>query len=153
MKKCRLLTSALLTLLFIIGTGSAYGQTYLVNEGFEGETFPPDGWTTIDNDGDGHCWTVAGKGKATLSGEKIAISYTVNPENANPYGAQDNYLVTPKISVTNAAFKLSFKYCAEDDETKEKLQVLVSETGTSAADFTKVVKDITVDNGYDGVTL
>ena len=153
MKKCRLLTSALLTLLFIIGTGSAYGQTYVVNEGFEGETFPPDGWTTIDNDGDGHCWTVAGKGKATLSGEKIAISYTVNPENGSQYGAQDNYLVTPKISVTNAAFKLSFKYCAEDDETVEKLQVLVSETGTSAADFTKVVKDITVDNGYDGVTL
>lgn len=153
MKKCRLLTSALLTLLFIIGTGSAYGQTYVVNEGFEGETFPPDGWTTIDNDGDGHCWTVAGKGKATLSGEKIAISYTVNPENGSHYGAQDNYLVTPKISVTNAAFKLSFKYCAEDDETVEKLQVLVSETGTSAADFTKVVKDITVDNGYDGVTL
>lgn len=55
MKKCRLLTSALLTLLFIIGTGAAYGQTYVVNEGFEGETFPPDGWTTIDNDGDGHC--------------------------------------------------------------------------------------------------
>lgn len=33
----------------------AQAQSYLVNEGFEGEGFPPTGWKVIDADGDGHC--------------------------------------------------------------------------------------------------
>lgn len=152
-KNYRQRTLALFSMLAMLGTGQALGQTYLVSEGFEGQTFPPNGWTVIDNDGDGHCWQAVGKGQATLSGSKIAVSYTVNPDNGQAYGTQDNYLVTPKIRVTNGAYKLSFKYCAEDEDTAEKLQVLVSETGNAAADFSKVLKSITVENGYDGVQL
>ena len=152
-RKGKQIAMSLFAVMSLLGTGEAYGQTYLVNEGFEGMAFPPKGWTVIDNDGDGHCWQVAGKGQATLSGLQIAISYTVNPENISPYAAQDNYLVTPQIRVANGAYKLSFKYCAEDEDTKENLQVLISETGNSVADFTKVLKDITVENGYDGVEL
>lgn len=152
-KNCKLTTLALFLILLVTGTGAARGQTYLINEGFEGNDFPPSGWTIIDNDGDGNSWSAVGKGHATLSGSKIAMSYTVDPTTGDAYGAQDNFLVTPKIKVTNAAFKLSFKYCAEDEDTKEKLQVLISETGNNAADFKTVLKDLTVENGYDGVEL
>lgn len=148
-----LLYSSVLASLSLLGTAQAYGQSYLVSEGFEGQVFPPKGWSQIDKDGDGHCWQIATKGQATLNGNQTAISYTVNPENVSPYGAQDNWLVTPQIDVTNNTFKLAFKCCAQDEDTPEKLQVLVSTTGTAPEDFTDVIYDETLENGYDGVEL
>lgn len=44
------------TLIVLFGTSiTAHGQSYLINEGFEGEVFPPKEWKIVDNDGDGHC--------------------------------------------------------------------------------------------------
>lgn len=39
----------LFILLLLIAVGSAFAQTYLVNEGFESTTFPPTGWTNSTN--------------------------------------------------------------------------------------------------------
>lgn len=142
------LTAAALTF-----AAQAQAQSYLVNEGFEGEGFPPTGWKVIDADGDGHCWQIAKRGMATLNGNQIAISYTVNPENANAYGAQDNYLVLPPITVTNNSFKLQFQACAQDQDSPESYSVLVSETGCEAADFKKELFSERLENGYDDVSL
>lgn len=146
------LTSALTAAAVAIAT-QAHGQSYLVNEGFEGEVFPPAGWKVIDADGDGHCWQIAKRGMATLNGSQIAISYTVNPENASAYGPQDNYLVLPAITVTNDSYTLAYKCCAEDQDTPESYSVLVSETGSDAADFKKELHAEKLENGYDDVEL
>lgn len=148
-----MLAAALMSLTAMLCPVSLHAQTYVVNEGFEGEAFPPAGWTTVDADGDGHCWQIAKRGQATLSGSQIAVSYTVNPSDSKAYAAQDNWLITPQIDVTDAQFKLSFSCCAEDMDSSEKMQVLISETGTDQADFTKVLIDETLDNGYDDVSL
>lgn len=111
-------------LIVFLGTSIAvHGQSYLINEGFEGEDFPPKGWTIVDNDGDGHCWQIATRSDATVSGEKTAISYTVDPNNpTEEYGLQDNYLITPQIDVTNGTFQISFKYCAQDLYARENIE-------------------------------
>lgn len=138
-----------LCMLFFTGM-TAHGQTYIVNEGFEGSEFPPNGWTVIDNDKDGHCWQLATKSDATTDGQQTAISYTVNPENpSDVYGEQDNWLITPQIKVTNETFMLSFDYCAQDLESVEEIEVRVSETGTNPEDFTTVLYSEKIDNGYD----
>lgn len=134
----------------MISGSKANAQSYLINEGFEGETFPPTGWTVIDKDGDGHSWTVAKRGDATLNGAQTAISYTVDP--ADPklsYGEQENYLITPRIDVKNETFQLAFKYCAQDLETDEQMEVRISTTGTDPDDFTDELYKETVSNGYE----
>lgn len=138
-------------LIVFLGTSIAvHGQSYLINEGFEGEDFPPKGWTIVDNDGDGHCWQIATRSDATVSGEKTAISYTVDPNNpTEEYGLQDNYLITPQIDVTNGTFQISFKYCAQDLYARENIEVRISESGTDVKDFTTVLYEETIDNGYD----
>lgn len=147
------LFASALTVAALATAAQAQAQTYLVNEGFEGTAFPPTGWKMIDADGDGHCWQLATKSMATLNGQQIAMSYTVNPENANPYGKQDNYLVLPPVKVTNANYKLVYKCCAQDEDTAEEYEVLVSETGSDVADFKKKLYAERVENGYDGVEL
>lgn len=140
--------AALLALL--LASSTARGQSYSVNEGFESDAFPPSGWTVVDQDGDGHCWQLATRSNATTSGEQTAISYTVDPANpSDSYGEQENYLITPRIYVSNATFLLKFKYCAQDLDTPELMEVRLSETGCAPDDFTVTLAKETVDNGYD----
>lgn len=49
------LIMALTAAMTLAGAAKASGQSFIVNEGFEGDAFPPSGWTTVDADGDGHC--------------------------------------------------------------------------------------------------
>lgn len=137
-------------LAFFIASIAAHGQSYSVNEGFEGSAFPPAGWTVADKDGDGHCWQLATRSDATTSGQQTAISYTVDPSNPIvSYGEQENYLITPRIDVTNETFMLSFKYCAQDLDSPELMEVRISETGNRPEDFTTELVSEVVDNGYD----
>ena len=141
---------ALTAAMTLAGAATASGQSFIVNEGFEGDVFPPSGWTTVDADGDGHCWQIATSGHATLNGKKIAISYTSNPDNGKDYGGtQDNWLITPQINVTNDQFKVSYICCAEDLDSKEYYELLVSETGNAPADFTHKLTAETLDNEYE----
>lgn len=151
MRKTRhYLIMALTAAMTLAGAAKASGQSFIVNEGFEGDVFPPSGWTTVDADGDGHCWQIATSGHASLNGKKIAISYTSNPDNGKDYdGTQDNWLITPQINVTNDQFKVSYMCCAEDLNSKEYYELLVSETGTAPADFTHKLTAETLDNGYE----
>lgn len=56
MRKTRhYLIMALTAAMTLAGAAKASGQSFIVNEGFEGDVFPPSGWTTVDADGDGHC--------------------------------------------------------------------------------------------------
>ncbi len=146
----------ILSFFCMIASLIANAQTYIVDEGFEGEIFPPSEWQVIDADGDGHGWQIAQRGDATLNGKQTAISYDVDPDSpSTSYNTQNNYLITPKIKITNDAFQIAFKYCAQDIYSDEKMAVLISETGANVDDFTKtLVAETTVSNGYDDyVTL
>lgn len=125
-------------------------QTYVLDEGFEGSAFPPDGWSVIDADGDGHCWQQGGTGLTRGSGDKIAVSYTVDGPTNTAYGTQKNYLVTPKINVKNRYYSLGLSFIAEDVETDEHITVLVSTTGNRESDFTDTLYDATASNLSDG---
>lgn len=130
---------------------TASAQAVMLSEDFEGQTVPPEGWTVIDNDSDGHCWeAVTGSSSITQYGSSkcAAVSFTRNPSNYSSYGAQDNWLVTPAIRVTNGAYTLTLAAAAQDTEHTENLEVLISTTGKETADFTPLKKQ-TLDNGYE----
>ena len=67
----------------------------LAGETFEGETLP-DGWTTIDADGDGKNWAIA-KGIKSHSGNNCvsSASYDNNDGALTP----DNWLVSPEVTL------------------------------------------------------
>ncbi len=63
-----------------------------VYEGFEGEVFPPAGWTTLK-------WRAV---DANMEGDKAAAP--------NAYYQEKNYLRTPRIDASKSAAKISFTY-------------------------------------------
>lgn len=93
----------------------------------------PAGWTTIDNDGDGHNWDA----HTGLTGYQSqfcigSASYDLLDGALTP----DNWLITPAIQLTqNAA--LSFYVKGQDPYYfSEKFSVYISATGTNISDFT-----------------
>lgn len=143
-------TAALMTFLggWMLQAGA---QSYLLNESFENHQFPPQGWSVIDNDGDSHAWLRGTTNLDRHSGEAVAVSFTLDPESwpFTYYEAQDNWLITPQLYISNNVHRLTLYYCAEDLETRENIEVRVSTTGTAVADFTDVLFSGTADNGYE----
>ncbi|MEQ8573257.1 MAG: choice-of-anchor J domain-containing protein, partial [Fulvivirga sp.] len=86
------------------------GDTFFA-EDFDGGTFPPTGWTTIDNEGNGVVWGFAsdtGEGNYSGSGEAA----TVNSD-FNGTAEFDAELITPIINVegkSNLALKYNVNY-------------------------------------------
>lgn len=130
---------------------NGFAQSVTFGEDFEGADFPPSGWSLIDNDGDGSNW-VGFSGSASVAtqvkgSKKLAMSFLRNPADYSAYPAQDNWLVTPPITVSNNAHVLEFVYAAQDINSTEPFEVLVSEGGTAVDDF-KTFYTENVDNGY-----
>lgn len=130
---------------------TAAGQSLVVGQDFEGPDFPPQGWVTIDSDGDGSGW-VAQSGASYVTqysgSRQLAVSYTRDPASYSAKTAQDNWLVSPAFEVTNRQFVLQFVYAAQDLEHTEPVSVLVSEGGAEVGDFVELWST-TADNGYD----
>lgn len=141
----------------LMGVIPAFGQGIMLKQDFEGATFPPEGWSMIDNDGDGHCWQTCGDSKwvnqASASSKLAAVSFTVNIDTPSltPYAAQDNWLVSPLIEVKNDAYVLEFVYAAQNVMTAEPLEVLISETGGSAVGDFKSIDKLTAPADEDDV--
>lgn len=97
-----------------------------LSEGFEGLTFPPENWTVI-NGGDALTWdrftTTPYSGVACAS-----ILYSS--------AAHDDYLITPKLSVTASDFTLTAWFKNQSASFPEPYDVMVSTTGVAAGDFT-----------------
>lgn len=132
---------------------TATAQTVVFSETFA-NPFEQTGWTQIDADGDGHCWQITSKSAwVTVKNGNLAASFTRNPDNYNDvYGAQDNWLVSPAITIPNDACILTFDYAAQDEDQVEPLSVLVSETypegGTEG--FEQLLSR-SAEAGYDGI--
>lgn len=97
------------------------------------DTFPPEGWGLLDQDGDGHDWYWD-----SSSGEYYIMSdswLTATSEALTP----DNWIITPQIDLTevNGAdleFEVTPRASGPEFRT-ENYSILVSTTGTNPEDF------------------
>ncbi len=94
-------------------------------------------WTTIDADGDSYNWTLSpiGEGYGHNGSNGVMMSYSYS----NFAGAltPNNYLVSPKLTITANNHYVTF-YAAALDEAypSDHFGLAVSTTGTQATDFT-----------------
>ena len=102
----------------LLSTG-LYAQQ--LNEGFEGESFPPEGWTVI-NGGTGNVWS-----KTAKAGKTCAMI----PGN---YGWGDGYLITPQLKPA-AGEDLKFSAMIGDNASNGELRIEVSLAGTDVTSF------------------
>ena len=97
-------------------------------EGFEGGTFPPAGWQTINADGDSYFFNET-------------FQYISAPEGsfgAQAKGCNDDWLITPKVTVTAGDDTLKYQEGLESSSYPYTYDLLVSTTGTDIADFTSI---------------
>ena len=94
-----------------------------LNEGFEGEGFPPEGWT-VNNVNSYSGWT-----KGVKEGNNCAVV-------SGTYGTDINgsYLITPQLKPA-AGEKLTFSARVSEYASKGQLRVEVSLTGTEISSF------------------
>ncbi len=91
-----------------------------LNEGFEGEGFPPDGWTVID-------------GYAGYGWKKVSKSGTTCAKIQEVAGTE-NWLITPQLKPA-AGEQLKFSAMIGDYASTGELRIEVSLAGTDAASF------------------
>ncbi|MBQ9603696.1 MAG: choice-of-anchor J domain-containing protein [Paludibacteraceae bacterium] len=112
----------LLTAFLWLGTGTMWGDE--LNEGFEGTTFAPDGWTNT------HVSGTAVWDRNTSVKRSGSASARVN--NAS-YG--ENYLITPKLKPQSGE-SLTFYAKVNENANNTVLTIEVSTTTTAASSFT-----------------
>ena len=94
-------------------------------------------WKTIDADGDTYCWMLSpvgeGYGINGSNGVMMSYSYTQHSGALDP----DNYLVSPKLTITNNNHYVTFYAAALDENySEDHIGLAVSTAGMSASDFT-----------------
>ena len=99
------------------------GQLAMVlpfNERFRGDVFPPQYWNIIDKDGDGYNWEAYNNRFFAALSDSYRSKQDLTPE---------NYLVTPKITVSAGKPVLKWSVGVMDDEFyMEHYKVVISET-------------------------
>lgn len=101
-------------------------------EGFNSTSATQSCWTVLDENGDGDEWD---------------LNYTTNPYEGDQVaifnsdynaGANDDYLISPAITLTGNE-RLKFWQRVQSAGEPNNFEVLLSTTGTAAADFTTVI--------------
>ena len=110
------------------------------------------GWTSLDADADGYGWVLGSEiggvylvDGASLSGSahNESMDMVCSGSYSNVVGAltPDNYLISPKLALTSGA-TLTFWVTAQDaGYSAEHYAVMVSTSGTAAANFTTVFEE------------
>lgn len=115
----------------------------LLFEGFEDpdleNNFPPEGWSLIDLDGDGHNWYWD-----TSEGEYYILSDSWY-ESETTALTPDNWIITPQIDMSDVAganieFDVTPRANGPEFRT-EKYAILVSTTGTAVEDFEVIYEE------------
>ena len=103
----------------------------LLSEGFEGSL---EGWSTVDNDGDGSNWAIymedASSDYAHTGSYGAGISYNA--------AGNDDWLITPQMSLSGEE-TATFSFWARSDggyNTLESFKVMLSTSTTALSDFT-----------------
>lgn len=118
----------LLTAFLWLGTGRAWGAQ--LNEGFDGSTFAPEGWTVERTKGT-VSWTRSTSYRHTSTGGSAYAKY-------GPSTGNDTYLITPKLAPASGE-SLSFWLYAQYSSYQTTIQVEVSTTTNAAASFSSVI--------------
>ncbi|MEO0133105.1 MAG: choice-of-anchor J domain-containing protein, partial [candidate division WOR-3 bacterium] len=125
MSKTKILSLVLIALVSTLGA-------QLLEEGFEGTTFPPTGWVVYNADGGGYQWE----------------RYTTNPRTGVACAASrwesstlqnNDWLVTPQIAIPAAGATLRFWYRAGSTTYYEQLVIRLSTNTNQISDFTVVL--------------
>ncbi|MBO7616110.1 MAG: choice-of-anchor J domain-containing protein [Bacteroidales bacterium] len=98
--------------LVILASFALGGVAQSLNYNFDDGTLQ--GWTTIDADGDGHDWELSSDGMGFNNSEGMMMSYS------RDYATGDsltpcNYLVSPRVALTEAFSTIDFWACALDE--------------------------------------
>ncbi len=138
----------LLTMLFFVIFLSGNSSAQLINwpEGFEGATFPPTGWTTI-NLGDANGWVgfIGGVANAHTGNQMAGITFSTP--------AHNDYLIAPKLAPVAGNSSFSFWAKSYSASYLEQFNVKLSTTGTAASDFTvTLASNITAPSVYTQYT-
>ncbi|MDD4310536.1 MAG: choice-of-anchor J domain-containing protein, partial [Candidatus Cloacimonetes bacterium] len=135
-------------------TLKGYGN--YVTEGFEGATFPPDGWVSNDADADTYNWmqyTATGAAHTGLncagSASYVNDSKDSGVRSSFTRGAltPDNWLITPRLTITNGD-ALNYWIAAQDPAwPAEFYSVKLSTTNNLVASFTNTLFSETLTDG------
>jgi len=122
-------------------------------EGFESGDF--NGWTTVDNDGDGFNWEI-GQGITAPTqhtiGDYCAISASYDNDSQTAL-TPDNWLISPQVELGGS---MTLYATGQDDSyIAEHFAVYVSTTGKEISDFTQVSEEweITTSKDYQLYTV
>ncbi len=133
------------------GGGETKAQEQVFYEGFETETLP-EGWVTIDADGDGNGWFIieGSEDYTPVVGNYAVVSESWRTDPLTP----DNWLITPQITGVGEDYQLMYQVGGLDpDYAAEKYDVLVSTTGTEPEDFTSIHSETLSSADIKQVTL
>jgi len=124
-----------LLLMLLVASLTGFSQA-LLEEGFEGGTFPPEGWTVISDE----LWSL--DDEDVHSGEFAAY-------HPDTYDGDDTYLITPQLSLSGD-YILSFYFAASFPSfaSSTDFTVEISTAGTEASDF-EVLQTLTFPSNYD----
>ncbi|MFB0903601.1 MAG: choice-of-anchor J domain-containing protein, partial [Nonlabens sp.] len=111
-------------------------------EGFNSTSATQDCWTVLDANGDGDQWTLDYAFNSSEGDQVAAISTDFNA------GNDDDYLISPAISLTGID-RLRYEYRVQSVGEPNEMEVLISTTGNSAADFTTTLLPVTL---YSNIT-
>ncbi|MCD4697709.1 MAG: choice-of-anchor J domain-containing protein, partial [Bacteroidales bacterium] len=104
-----------------------------IEEGFEGGTFPPTGWTVINNGG-----TVTWERHTSSGYSHTGVAYAYLSDG---FGQADDWLITPQISVQNGD---KMYFWARMSYITEYFNVKLSTTGNAVGDFTVTLGSETI---------
>ena len=128
-------------------------RTILFIEDFDSSESLPEGWLSVDADGDGYKWYTNEEAQTALS---ATMSFTAHSGTGivtsasyiNNLGAltPDNWLITPKVTLGSRA---SAWLCGQDPSyPSEHFAFYVSTTDTDPSSFTKVSNEYVTTNEY-----
>ena len=115
----------------------------LFYEDFEGGAMP-NGWTTINNDGDSYDWTYSAASHAHSGTGVMTSASSVGSNNTgwNDF-TPDNWLVTPLLDLqgTMSVWVRSQQASVNDGYYQENFAIYISTTGTNVSDFSILVPE------------
>src|SRR5579871_940108 len=136
------------TIQTLAASGGVTSGTVLT-QGFEG-TFPPTGWTLLNNASSSQNWAALGAG--TAHGGSGAAEYNTGNFSPNPASA---YLISPGVSlIAGSTYTITYWWRTSNNTTyAEKLKLTVGNSATIAAQTTTVLDQATIKNStYQQVT-
>lgn len=128
-----------------------YGDYQAID--FEGGTFPPTGWTLVDNDADTYNWQVLANATYAHGGTNCATSasYVSSKDGMKQSGrgalTPDNWLVSPRIRVYSGDVLSYYIGALDPSWPEEKYSVMVSTTNSQLGSFTHTLFTETMADG------